>query len=222
MSFISFTRQLGARPSTVAPDNLSDIDLLMLLLTAETISIDSLQQTERALKQQGGLRQLLALPCAEFRQLSGLGEQNYLRLQAALELTRRYLEQALCRDNLLESPAQTRLFLQAKLRDCPNEQFACIFLDNRHRIIAFEQLFTGTIHSATVYPRVVVQRSLYHNAAALIFAHNHPSGIAEPSQADIDITQRLKHSLSLIDVRVLDHLIVGDSQITSLAELGEL
>ena len=122
----------------------------------------------------------------------------------------------------LESPAATRAFLVAELRDRPFEVFCCLFLDNRHRLIAFDELFRGTIDGASVHPREVVRQALHRNAAAVILAHNHPSGVAEPSQADELITHRLKDALALVDIRVLDHLIVGDNRCTSFAERGLL
>jgi DNA repair protein RadC len=133
-----------------------------------------------------------------------------VQLQAVLEMGRRYLETTLQRGDPLQSVADTRRYLIAKLRHYPHEVFACLFLDNRHRMIVFEELFYGTIDGASVHPRQVVKRALNHNAAALILAHNHPSGIAEPSRADEQITLRLKNALDLIDVRVLDHLVVID------------
>lgn len=117
------------------------------------------------------------------------------------------------------SPDDTKRFLKLKLAHLEHEVFAVLFLDNRHRLVAFEELFNGTIDGCSVHPREVVKRALAHNAAAVIFAHNHPSGVAEPSRADESITRRLKEALSLVDVRVLDHLIVG-SEITSMAERG--
>jgi DNA repair protein RadC len=122
----------------------------------------------------------------------------------------------------LESPRATQAFLVAQLRDRPYEVFCCLHLDNRHRLIAFDELFRGTIDGASVHPREVVRQALARNAAAVILAHNHPSGVAEPSQADELITLRLKDALGLVDIRVLDHLIVGDSQCVSLAERGVL
>jgi DNA repair protein RadC len=137
-----------------------------------------------------------------------------------VEMSRRYLlEEAKDRD-LLTSPDAARDYLKSRLAGYPHEVFACLFLDNRHRLIEYEELFRGTIDGASVHPREVVRRALRANAAAVIFAHNHPSGVAEPSQSDLRITQRLKDALSLVDVRVLDHVIIGDGQGTSLAERG--
>jgi DNA repair protein RadC len=122
--------------------------------------------------------------------------------------------------DVLTSPQATRAFLKTQLYRHPHEVFACLFLDNRHRVVKYEELFRGTIDGASVHPREVVRRALEINAAAVIFAHNHPSGVAEPSQADLRITQRLKDALALVDVRVLDHFIVGDGEGTSMAERG--
>ena len=143
-----------------------------------------------------------------------------VRVQAALELGRRYLESEVRAKPVLSNPDKTKQYVKAWLCRYPHEVFACLFLDNRHRIINSEILFTGTIDGASVYPREVVKRCLELNAAAIIFAHNHPSGIAEPSQADRQITNKLTQALALLDVRVLDHLVVGDKLVTSMAERG--
>ena len=134
----------------------------------------------------------------------------------------RALFEQLERGTALLSPEDTSQFLRARMRDLPHEVFAVLFLDNRHRVIAFEEMFRGTIDGASVHPREVVRRSLQHNAAALILCHNHPSGVAEPSQADRRITARLSDALGLIDVRVLDHLIIGDQECCSMARRGLL
>ena len=124
--------------------------------------------------------------------------------------------------DVLTSPNDTKDFLVSQLRAYPYEVFACLFLDNRHQIICFDEMFKGTIDGANVYPREVVKQALTRNAAAVIFAHNHPSGIAEPSLADKNITQRLQEALKLVDIRVLDHFIIGDNTAVSFAELGLL
>ena len=151
---------------------------------------------------------------------SSLGKTLTGRLEAALELSRRYLEAELRSKPVLSNPDKTRTYVRAWLSRFEHEVFACLFLDNRHRIISNEILFTGTIDGASVYPREVVKRCLQLNAAAIIFSHNHPSGIAEPSQADRQITLKLTQALALVDVRVLDHLVVGDKTVTSMAERG--
>jgi len=141
---------------------------------------------------------------------------------AALELARRHYCEALRAGPAMNAPAATRQFLTAQLRDRPYEVFCCLHLDNRHRLIHFEEVFRGTIDGASVHPREVVRQALQYNSAALIFAHNHPSGVAEASQADELITRRLRDALALVDIRVLDHLIVGDNNCLSFAERGLL
>ena len=150
----------------------------------------------------------------------GLGPAKFAQLQAVLEMARRHLAERIRRDSALESPQAVRDYLKARLRHEPHELFACLFLDAKHRALAFEVLFHGTIDGASVYPRQVVKRALAQNAAAVILTHNHPSGVAEPSQADRQLTRRLTDALALIDVRVLDHFIVGDGEPLSMAEHG--
>ncbi len=137
-------------------------------------------------------------------------------------MSKRYLSETLEKQDVISNPEDTRQYLKSQLRDRPYEVFAALFLDNRHQVIQFEELFRGTIDGASVYPREVVKKALDHNAAALIIAHNHPSGVAEPSSADERITIRLKEALGLVDIRLLDHLIIGDGEIVSLAERGVL
>ena len=170
----------------------------------------------------GSLRELLGADRQRALAGRGLGPARYCLLQAALELSRRHYRETLSTGPALASPDTAREFLLAQLRDRPHEVFCCLYLDARHRLIAFEELFRGTIDGAAVHPREVVRQSLARNAAAVIFAHNHPSGVAEPSQADELITQRLRAALALVDIRVLDHLIVGDDCCTSFAERGLL
>ena len=143
-------------------------------------------------------------------------------LGALPELARRYFEETLPRGEAIRSPADTETFLLARLRDRPHEVFCCLYLDNRHRVLKFEELFRGTIDGTSVYPRELVKQALDINAAAIILAHNHPSGVAEPSQADERITRRVKSALELVDIRLLDHLIIGDGICTSLANRGLL
>lgn len=152
----------------------------------------------------------------------GIGPARYATIQAALELTRRHYCENLRVGPPMNAPEATRKFLVAQLRDRPYEVFCCLFLDVRHRLIAFEELFRGTLDGATVHAREVVRFAMTHNSAAVIFAHNHPSGVTEPSQADELTTQRLREALSLVDVRVLDHIIVGDGRCLSFAERGLL
>ena len=161
----------------------------------------------------GSLRELLNAERPRASAQAGVGPARYATLQAALELARRHFREALRVGPALAAPEATRTFLLAQLRDRPYEVFCCLYLDNRHRLIAFEELFRGTIDRAGVHPREVLRQTLAHNAAAVIFAHNHPSGVLEPSQADELITRRLKEALALVDVRVLDHFIVGDGEL---------
>ena len=168
----------------------------------------------------GGLRPLLESDKDSFCEAPGLGDAKYAQLQAVLEMSRRHLAATIDRGDLMDSPQAVRRYLMAHLRHYQQEVFACLFLDNRHRVIRFEPMFFGTIDAASVYPREVVKKALALNAAALICAHNHPSGVAEPSLADEHITHRLGDALKLVDIRLLDHMIVGDSDVVSLAERG--
>jgi len=204
------------------PASLSDAELLAIFLHTGLQGKTAVDLARDLLTAYDGLRPLLEADRAALCAVPGLGGAKYVQLQAALELGRRYLEAGLKRDSVLNSPDRTRAFLKARLRHHGREIFACLFLDNRHRVIGFEELFGGTIDGASVHPREVVKRALHHNAAAVIFAHNHPSGVAEPSHADRAITVRLRDALALIDVRVLDHFVVGDSEVVSFAERGLL
>jgi DNA repair protein RadC len=152
----------------------------------------------------------------------GIGNVRLAILKTLPELAKRYFEASLPKGQAIRSPADTEAFLMAKLRDLPHELFCCLYLDNRHRIILFDELFRGTIDGTSVYPREVVKQALSVNAAAVIVAHNHPSGMAEPSQADERITRRLKSALELVDIRLLDHLVIGDGKASSLAKRGML
>ena len=158
----------------------------------------------------------------DFLAQKGIGVAKCAQLAAVLEMSVRYLRSGIERGEAISDPEITRKFLTMKLRHYTREVFACLFLDNQHRLIRFEEMFFGTIDGAIVHPREVVKRSLELNAAAIIFAHNHPSGVAEPSRADRRITERLVAALTLVDVRVLDHMVVGDTEVISFAELGLL
>ena len=207
---------------TRGPASLADAELLAIFLRTGMQGKSAVDLARELLVHFTALRSLLDASQKDVCDIRGLGATKYVQLKAALELGRRYLEQMLKRDAPLKSPEMTRDFLMSRLRAYPYEVFACLFLDNRHRIIAFEELFTGTIDGASVHPREVVRRCLFHNAAAVIFAHNHPSGISEPSQADKHITRRLSDALGLIDIRVLDHFVIGDGESVSFAERGLL
>jgi len=201
---------------------LTDAELLALFLRSGLKGQDAVTLARSLLTEFGGLRSLLEAGYPRARRSRGLGASRYAQLQAALELARRHLGERLARGDVLACPEDTRRYLQARLRDLMQEVFTCLFLDNRNRVIACEELFRGTIDGASVHPREVVRRALDLNAAAVILAHNHPSGVAEPSRADEHITRRLVDALALVDVRVLDHIVVGDGESVSFAERGLL
>lgn len=200
---------------------LSDAELLAIFLRTGCKGMTAVDLARQLLTDFGGLKPLLQAGQTEFCRHKGLADAKYAQLQAVLEMAKRHMFEQLSRGDALCSPAQTRQYLKAQLADYPHEVFACLFLDNRNRVIAFEKLFYGTIDGASVYPREVVRQAMKVNAAAVIFAHNHPSGVSEPSQADEQITRRLKDALALVDIRVLDHFVVGD-HVVSFAERGLL
>ena len=196
---------------------LSDAELLAVFLGSGRRGQNAVDLGRTLLVGAGGLKPLLDTPRER-----AIGTVAWCRLLAALELGRRYLDAEMKNSTSLADPAASARYLKSRIGGYPYEVFACLFLDNRHRVIAFEELFRGSIDSTNVHPREVVRRCLTHNAAAVIFAHNHPSGSSEPSQADRTITIRLREALGLIEVRVLDHIVVGDGVPTSLAERGWL
>ncbi len=201
---------------------LTDAELLAMLLRTGSASIPAVDLSSALLKAFGGLRGLLLADRRALEQQHGMGPAKSAQLLAVLELSKRYFHEVLLRSDPLESPGATEQYLKSALGDNPNEVFACLFLDTRHRVIAYEELFHGTIDGATVYPRVVAEKALKHNAAALIVAHNHPSGISEPSLADQAITRRLKDALALLDIRLLDHFVIGEGAPVSMAARGLL
>lgn len=201
---------------------LSDAELLAIFIGSGARGQSAVDLGRRLLHVHGDLRTLLDRTPAALAELPGLGPARACALAAALELGTRHLGQALSRGAALTDPGEAGRYFQRKLRPLPHEVFACLFLDTRHRVIAFEELFRGSLDGAEVHPREVAKRCLAHNAAAVIFGHNHPSGSAEPSAADRAVTARLKQSLALLDVRVLDHFIVGDGAPTSMAQCGLL
>jgi DNA repair protein RadC len=201
---------------------LSDAELLAILLRTGTAGRSAVDVARDVLKNFQSLRKLIASDQQRFCAEPGLGPARYAELQAAAEIARRQLSQTMQAGPSLSSPRATRDFLSARLRDLEHEVFCCLYLDRRHRLIQFEELFRGTIDGASVHPREIVKNALQRNSAAIIIAHNHPSGIAEPSQADELITQRVKEALALVDIRLLDHIIVGDGICVSLAERGLL
>lgn len=201
---------------------LSDAELLAIFLGSGLPGQDAVQTARGLLAGHGPLRALLERPPPALARLPGLGPARACALAAALELGRRQLASDLQRGALLSDPGSAGRYFASRLRSCPHEVFAALFLDTRHRALAFEELFTGTIDGAEVHPREVVRRALGHNAAAVIVGHNHPSGHAEPSAADRAVTVRLREALGLVDVRLLDHFVIGDGPPVSLASRGWL
>ncbi len=192
----------------------SDLRLLAAILGARA--------ADGLLARFGSLRQLLHAGPQEILGCSGVGRARLAAVRVLPELARRYYRESLPSGEVIRSPTDTEGYLHARMRHLGHEVFCCLFLDNRHRVLRFDELFRGTIDGTSVYPREVVKEALAINAAAVILAHNHPSGVAEPSQADERITRRLKAALELVDIRLLDHLIIGDGCATSLASRGIL
>ncbi len=203
------------------PHALTDAELLALLIGSGVPGCSAVDLARALLNDFGSLRALLAAERSRWRR-KGMGPARYATVQAAVELARRHLHEELRSGQPLTSPQATHRFLLAQLRDRPYEVFCCLYLDIRHRLIAFEELFRGTVDCAQVHPREVLRQVLLHNAAAVIVAHNHPSGGTDPSPADDAITARLKDCLTLMDVRLVDHVIVGGSHCYSFAEHGLL
>ncbi len=202
------------------PGALSDGELLALLLRTGIAGKHVLQLAQELLDRFGGIAGLLHTGADALKQVKGLGPAKRAEVSAVLELARRALAQKLEERTIFESPQAVRDYLQLQLGGRPHEIFAVMFLDNQNRLIALEELFRGTLAQASVYPREIVLRALHHHAAAVVLAHNHPSGVAEPSRADIDLTHTLMKALALVDVRVLDHFIVTRQHATSMAEQG--
>jgi len=204
------------------PGLLSDAELLNQLLFPGKPNGKGARQAEKLLQRFGGLRGLQVASRLMANQREGLDDRSAAQIRLAHEFVQRQLKQSLQRGISLTSPAMTMEYLQTVLRDRDREIFTCLFLDTRHRVIASENLFQGSIDGACVYPRVVAERALRRSAAAVIVAHNHPSGISEPSLADQAITRRLKDALMLLEIRLLDHFVVGDGPPVSMASRGML
>lgn len=201
---------------------LSDAELLAIFLRTGVVGKSAVDLARELLMQFGSLTQLFAASEKAFCGIHGMGQAKFVQLQAVVEMARRALHEEMRAGDALNSPRAVRDYLQLLLRARQQEVFLAIFLDAQHRVIESEELFRGTLTQTSVYPREVVRRALHHNAAALIFAHNHPSGVAEPSDSDRLLTDELKRSLALVDVRVLDHFIVGGAGCLSFAEKGLL
>ncbi|PWN57003.1 RadC family protein [Abyssibacter profundi] len=201
---------------------LSDAELLAIFLRTGVTGSTAVDLARQLLQDFGGLRPLLAADRRSFCAGRGLGDAKYVQLQAVLEMARRYLDAELRETPRITDARSAERYLQAQLAHRPYEVFALLLLDTRHQVLGFEELFRGTIDGASVYPREVVKTALAHHAAAVILAHNHPSGVAEPSSADRRLTERLVQALGLVDIRVLDHLVVGHGDTVSFAERGWL
>lgn len=212
------------QPSTSLPslELLPDAQLLCRFLGLSQQHDEATGLCARALEQTRGIRGLLNSTDGELSGLMLFSQREVNQITATPELFRRHQKQPLMRGSPLSSPAETLDYLRTSLRDRRREIFTCLFLDTRHRIIACEELFQGSIDGACVYPRVVAEKALRHGAAAVIIAHNHPSGIAEPSLSDQAITRRLREALSLFEIRLLDHFVIGDGEPVSMASRGLL
>ena len=201
---------------------LSDAELLAIFLRTGIKGKSAVDLARELLNKYGNLTSLFAAGLDDFCKVAGMGPAKFVQLQAVLEMSRRALKEVLQRGDTLNSPQVVRDYLQLLLAGRQQEVFLVLFLDTQHRVIASEELFHGTLSQTSVYPREVVKRALFHNAAAVILAHNHPSGITDPSQADQLLTSALKQALALVDVTVLDHFVVAAGQILSFAERGLL
>jgi DNA repair protein RadC len=204
------------------PQALSEAELLAVFLRTGLPGRSVLELARDAIARFGSLAGLLAAPASEIRAMPGFGPAKCAQLLAVTELARRALREEVRREHLFDSPQKVRDYLRLRIGRLPHEVFAVLYLDARHRLIADEELFRGTLTQTSVFPREVVRRALQHNAAAVIFAHNHPSGLAEPSRADELLTRSLRDALALVDVRVLDHLVVAGAGAVSFAERGLL
>jgi len=200
----------------------TDVELLAAIIGASSSNASGQEAAIRLMHRFGSLRSLLQANNSDLLACRGIGHVRLGVLRALPELARRYFEESLPCGESIRSPSDTESFLKARMQHLDHELFCCLYLDNRHRVLRFDELFRGTIDGTSVYPREVVKEALGVNAAAVILAHNHPSGVAEPSQADERITKRLKSALELVDIRLLDHFIVGDGAATSLASRGLL
>ena len=201
---------------------LSDAELLAIFLRTGLPGITAIDLARDLIKEFGGLGALISSDHSTFCSAKGVGTAKFVQLKASIELTRRYLQEQLEGQPVFTSPEKVSDYLSVQMRDYKREVFMMLLMDSKHQLIDTHELFQGTLDAASVHPREVVARALRKNAAAVIVAHNHPSGLAEPSQADIDITRRLKQALNLVEIRLLDHLIIGRGEVVSLAQRGKL
>ena len=207
---------------TLGSHHLSDAELIAVVLGVGTMGKTAVALARELLGEMGSLREVVNSTQATFTKTPGIGPCKYAQFQAAFEIFRRNLEIPLKRQDVFHNVDDTKIYLQAALRDCQQEKFGMLMLDSQHQLIAFRIMFTGTINSAAVYPRELVKQVMKDNAAAIILVHNHPSGVAEPSHADIRLTQEIRSAMTMIDVAVLDHFVVGDTETVSFAQRGLL
>lgn len=204
----------------LGPQALGDAELLAIFIRSGVPGSSALDMARGMLSEAGSLRALMNLSADELYKFNGIGPAKYVQFQASLELGRRYLMEKLVAGDVISNPQVSRDYLTLCLRDKPYEVFFALFLDTKNRVIHHEELFRGTIDNASVPIREVVKEALRHNAAAMIVAHNHPSGIAEPSISDKTLTENLYLALSMVGIKLLDHFVVGESDVVSLAEMG--
>lgn len=202
--------------------SLSDAELLAIFLRTGTKGFNAVELARHLLNEFGGLRQLLEASLNKFTQQPGMGAAKYCQLQASLELSKRYLQQNLKLNQSFSNPEQVKQFLSMELSHHKREQFMVLFLNNQHQLLSRDTLFQGTINSSEVHPRVVVEKALGYHAAAVILAHNHPSGCIDPSPSDRHITEKIQQALDLMDIRTLDHIIIAHNKSFSFAEHGLL
>lgn len=201
---------------------LTDAELIAVFLRTGVVGKSAVDLGRELLERFGGLSGLCQADKKSACAAPGVGEAKYALLQAVMEMARRTLDEEMKTGNALDSPEAVRAYLRLILHNKEYEVFCCVFLDAQNRVIAVEELFRGTLTQTSVYPREIIKRALYHNAGALILAHNHPSGVAESSQADRQLTRRLAEALALVDIRVLDHFIVAGASSLSFKESGQL
>ncbi|MDG2145429.1 MAG: DNA repair protein RadC [Porticoccaceae bacterium] len=201
---------------------LTDAELLAIFLRTGLPGLSAIDLANQLLDRFGGIGSLLKADQNSFSSAKGLGPAKYCQLQATLELTQRYLKEQLNNGSVFTSPKQVEDYLSVQMRDYQREVFSVLLLDSKHQRLSYHELFQGSINETSVHPREVVKLALGKNAAAVIVAHNHPSGVADPSSSDIAITHKLRSALGLIDIPLLDHFIIGRGEITSLAEQGKM
>lgn len=216
----SYSIDVREKLLTYGPQSLSDTELLAVLISSGGAQRSCIQLAHDLIKHLGDIRAILNSDLKTFQQVPGLGVVRYVQLQAAREICRRNDFIGLQRETQLINSQQTYAFLKRQLRDKKNEVIAALFLDSQHRVLAYEELFTGTINSANVHSRPIIERLLKLNAAAIILAHNHPSGLSDASLHDIEVTERIRQALELVDARLLDHLVIGDNEVYSI--MGEV